>query len=427
MIWPFRRRVSAAAPVAPAPVYAGPEQAARTAPRRPGSVFTPTQPRQGARSLTGRSAELTRILQALGDEQAHVVLYSERGRGKTSLANAAVERLRQGGTVVARYSCEADSTFDSIMLGLVRNLPPFLMPGWAEAGEGCEAALPAGAIRPDDVAALPARLDCRDLVFVVDEFDRVTNQSATARMADTIKQISDRSVPLRFLIVGVSENLEQMLGQHLSIQRNIAAVQLPLLQDAEVAEIISAGSTAVGVPVPVDVVARAVLLARGNPHLSQLLGLRLMQATEMRNGAVASAEDFNMAVDTLIREASPADSGLWTGLTANGTDAEMALALRRLATAEQDRWGRIFAPAEPAGGVRLGEHGIEAGLWQRIEVSGILRPVPAGSGLWVFRQRSLMHYILMLATRMLGNADVATRPLGAPEPSDRTQAYMALR
>src|SRR5229473_2109553 len=79
------------------------------------------------RRLLGRAPELRRILQALQEDRAHVVLYSERGRGKTSLANLVVESLRRSGSIVARHTCEAGTSFDSLMRGLMHDLPPSLL------------------------------------------------------------------------------------------------------------------------------------------------------------------------------------------------------------------------------------------------------------------------------------------------------------
>ena len=405
-MWPFGRKGRPGPEPVPAATRLPRAAAGQPQPPRPGSVFTPTQPRQGVRSLTGRKAQLTRILQALRDDQAHVVLYSERGRGKTSLANAVVERLRQGGTVVSRYSCEADSTFDSIMLGLVRNLPASLMTVPAgDPGEGCVSCLPGRPVRPDDVAALPARLDCRDIVCVVDEFDRVSDAGTAARMADTVKQLSDRRVPLRFMIVGVSENLEQMLLQHPSIQRNIAAVQLPLLLDAEVAALIGTAVAATGLGIAEGVVAQVVLLARGSPHLAQLLGLRLVQAASARGGTELQAGDLDAAVDVLLEEASPQDSGLWSAMTANGRSKELTAALNALATAEHDNWGRFSAVPTDGHGVLVGHHAVPAPIWNVIEEAKVLLPAPAGSGLYRFRNRSMLHHILMLGHKQGGTAD----------------------
>ena len=71
----------------------------------PNEVFTPTRPRAGRKTLVGRQVELGRILDGLLDDNAHVVLYSERGRGKTSLSNLTMEQLRRRGVIVARCAC----------------------------------------------------------------------------------------------------------------------------------------------------------------------------------------------------------------------------------------------------------------------------------------------------------------------------------
>ena len=82
------------------------------APLRPSDVFTPTQPRGGRNTLIGRQEEIEHILQALVEDRAHVVLYSERGRGKTSLSNNVLDRLRSYDQSVARYQCDASSEVD---------------------------------------------------------------------------------------------------------------------------------------------------------------------------------------------------------------------------------------------------------------------------------------------------------------------------
>jgi hypothetical protein len=73
----------------------------------PSEAFTSTQPKLGRCRLTGRKVELARALPALQEDEAHVVLYSERGRDKTSLSNLMVELLRLSGIIVAWHTCEA--------------------------------------------------------------------------------------------------------------------------------------------------------------------------------------------------------------------------------------------------------------------------------------------------------------------------------
>ena len=363
-------------------------------------------------------------MQALQEDQAHVVLYSERGRGKTSLANMVVESLRRSGTIVARHTCEAGTTFDSLMRGLMSDLPHSLLAApvsfvrrGEDGGNGCEAALPDTDLRPRDVVNLPQRLDCRSLVCVVDEFDRVEDQATRTRLADTIKQLSDRDVPLLFLIVGVSENLDEILGQHPSIQRAVLGVHLPLFTDRDVAQLIARGGRETGLTFPPAAVARITVLARGMPYMAQLLGLRVTQAAAARDDTNVIEDDFDVAVMRLVEDAGPRVLEQYAALTDHGRDAEMVLALRRIATAPQDPWGRMVVSEGDDGGVNVGGRAISAACWARLRVAEVLQAVVPGSGLFVFAKRALMHHALLLAAR-----DSALPATVAPEARNDSAA-----
>lgn len=369
----------------------------------PGEVFTPTQPKTGRRRLVGREVELQRILELLQQDRAHVVLYSERGRGKTSLANLAVEALRRDGVIVARHICEAGSTFDSIMRGLMRDLPSALLaatadPSQAGWGDGCEAALPTGTLQPRDIVNIPQRLACRSLVCVVDEFDRVLDAGTRTRLADSIKQLSDRDAPLLFLIVGVSDDLERIMGQHPSIARSVGGVHLPLFTDREIAQIIAKGGQETGFTFPPAAVARITVLSRGMPYMAQLLGLRLTQAAVARDETAVSEEDFEAAVTRMAHDAPLRVQALHGTLTDFGRDSEMVLALRRVATAPQDPWGRLAV--QPSGdGMLVGGRAVSARCWASLIGADVLAAGPPGSGQYSFAERSLLHHVLLLAAR----------------------------
>ena len=402
---------------------------ARVRVAQPGEAFTPTQPKTGRHRLIGRERELERILQTLQEDRAHVVLYSERGRGKTSLANRVVEALRRSGTIVARHTCEAGTTFDDLMRGLMRDLPQSLLavraaPGLpAEHGdEGCAPALPPGPLRPLDIVMLPQRLDCRFLVCVVDEFDRVEDPGTRTRLADLIKQLSDRAIPLLFLIVGVSDNLDQILGQHPSIQRAVLGVHLPLFSDRDVAMLIARGETDAGIAFPASVVARITVLARGMPYMAQLLGLRLAQAAKARGDATVLEADFEDAVNRLIEDAGPRVIALYAALTSHGRDAEMVLALRRIASAPQDPWGRLAVVQTADGAATIGGRQISAPCWERLKTACLLQPAMHGSDLFVFAERGLMHHALLLAARDAVGPDTSANVLAELPPETRQAA-----
>lgn len=386
----------------PAPSHsAAPLRQTPAEPRRlsPGEAFTPTQPRAGRRRAVGRRTELQRVLQALQDDRAHVVLYAERGRGKTSLSNLAVEALRRDGVIVARHTCDAGSSFDTILHGLMRDLPPALLAGESAIGDGCVDALPPHPLGPSDVVALPGRLTCRRLVCVIDEFDRVTHAETKIRLADTIKQLSDSDTPLLFMIVGVSDDLDQILGHHPSIQRSVVGIHLPLLPDRDIAEIIVRGARDSGFSFAPSVVGRVALLSRGMPTMAQLLGLRLAQAAQERGAQAVEDQDVDEAVERMIENASRRVTGLYAGLTDHDQDADMVGALRLIAFAPQDVWGRIVVPVGPGEEREVGGHPIAPACWTRIEQAGVLQPSGEAASLFTLQDRPLMQHVMLLAAR----------------------------
>jgi hypothetical protein len=398
-----RPRAPATAPVRVEPPPAPAAAQARAS--APADVFTPTRPRSGRRTLAGRRAELARILESICDDTAHVVLYAERGRGKTSLSNLAIEGLRRRGVIVARYVCEAESNFDTIMRGLAADLPASLLAANPDGGSGagCEQLLPDRPLRPTDIAAIPRDLTCPKIAFVVDEFDRVTDLPTRTRLADTIKLVSDRGIPLSFMIVGVSSTLEEIIGQHVSIQRNIAAIHLPLLEDQEVASMIERGGQQSGIEFPPEAVAMVVGVARGMPYMAQLLGLRIAQAALVRRHAKVASEDLLTAVQRLLDETASGVIAQYNLLTEEGRDAEMAAALLRLVEAEQDRWGRIRISSD-GGEVILGGRRLSSALWLRLRNSSLLTQCGSEPGMLQFADRAMIYYVQLLAakTRVLG-------------------------
>ena len=402
------RRLFTPTPPPPPPV--------RVAPRLtlPSDVFTPSAPKTGRR-LVGRAAELERILQALEQDRTHVVLYAERGRGKTSLANVVVEALRRKGVIVARHTCEAGSTFESIMRGLMADLPHSLLTAsGGHAGEGCEAALPPGELRPRDIVALPKRLACRSLICVMDEFDRVEDEATRTKLADSIKQLSDRDASLLFVVVGVSRDLDQILGQHPSIQRSLTGIHLPLFTDRDIAQIIIRGGRETGYEFSPAAAVRITVLARGMPYVAQLLGLRLTQAAAARGDRTVSEEDFATAVIRMIEDAPTRVVSLYGQITNHGRDADMVLSLRRVATAPQDPWGRLHV-MEADGGVMVSDRMIPPYCWDRICDAGVLQLDAPGSELYSFAERGLMHHTLLLAARDVTSGDQPGLEAHAPD------------
>lgn len=271
-------------------------------------AFTPTRPQKSGTRFIGRQGELQRIMETIEDERAHVVLFGDRGLGKTSLMNRATGMLRAAGYCVGRYFCDTNSDYEGIMRGLVRDLPSFflLVPmSKLPNAQGSEEALPLKVVEPGDIAGLPSRMSAHHVVMVIDEFDRVRDEATRDQLADTIKQVSDRGANLSFIIIGVSGDLEELVGRYPSIRRSIVGIQLPLLTESETRQIIVEAAVASGFIFSELIVSNLVLLAAGSPYLAHLLGLRCCQAARQRGARTVSEEDLTIAFQRVSAEVHP--------------------------------------------------------------------------------------------------------------------------
>jgi len=363
-------------------------------------AFTPTRPQRSRKRLMGRKPELRRIFHAITQERAHVVLYGERGRGKTSLVNLVASAARSSGYMVARYSCTFDSDFDEIIRGLACDLPKSLLaiPATDDAlADGCEAALPRGKLSPRDVSLLPGRLAGGHLLLIVDEFDRVTDAVTRTRFADTIKQISDRAASLSFMLVGVSDSLEELLGRHPSIQRNVVGVPIPLLSGTQVDEIIDIGSNDAQLGFPPDVRRVVTEMARGVPYIVHLLCLHAGERALRRGANAVNQEDMLGAMQQSVLEIDPRIAVLYDSLTHGAEDFAMAHLLQGIAAGGQDRFGR-FQVRETATGMIVAGRPVPRHDWERLIETGALRACKGvGFGVYTFAEPMLPHYVLLRA------------------------------
>jgi hypothetical protein len=363
-------------------------------------AFTPTRPQRSFRRVAGRKSELLRILRAIGQERAHVVLYGERGRGKTSLVNLVSAAARGAGYMVGRYACAVDSDYDQIIRGLARDLPRSMLAipvVESDALEGCEAGLPPGRLQPRDVAGFPGRLAGRHLLLIIDEFDRVEDSATRTRFADTIKQVSDRGTAISFIIIGVSDSLEELIGRHPSIQRNVIGVPAALLSEPEVQEILDLGSRDAQIDFPPAIRSSIAFFARGVPYIVQLLGLYAGDRALSRGASAVNEADLTAAIHRAVDEIDPHVAILYEELTQGERDRPMQNALRMIASGEQDQFGRFLA-FEDLGELRAAGNPINPALWARLIQSGAVRSCPsAGFGLHAFAEPMLPNYILLRA------------------------------
>ena len=270
-------------------------------------AFTPTRPKQSNALFAGRFKQLQRIIAAIEEERAHVMVYGERGSGKTSLANVLAAKAEEAGYVVTRFACSAELVFEDVFRGFLRRLPASLLSdgigATSRAGiDHLEQLLP-GRCGVGELINIFERIRDKHLVLIIDEYDRVTDEDTKSRLAELIKTMSDTAAPVTLLIVGVAENVSQLLGKHPSLQRTLVTVPMPLMTRREIDGIIAAGEEKLGLGFDAWTRQAIAEFAQGLPYHVQLLCLLSARNAARRQSKHVEREDFRYAVQHAGEEA----------------------------------------------------------------------------------------------------------------------------
>ena len=267
-----------------------------------GQVFSPAAPIDQYRLFAGRVRQVRDVLTATSQRGMHVILFGERGVGKTSLANVLSElmagdgfRSLNSGTI----NCDVSDDFASLWHKVFRELSTY-REGEEEQGvsESSMDELLNGDVSPDDIRFLLDRVP-QPVMIVIDEIDRVTDPMATTLLADTVKTLSDHSVEATLVLVGVADSVDELIAEHQSVERALRQIRMPRMSVEELYEILDKGLTELEMGIDEDARERIARLSEGLPTYTHLLALEAVQ-----RAIIDERENVTMAdVEAAIKDA----------------------------------------------------------------------------------------------------------------------------
>jgi hypothetical protein len=240
--------------------------------------FTPSQPVSDRKRFAGRSDVLGSVIRAIEEQRLHVIVYGERGLGKTSVMHVLTQAARDARYLVVYVSCGADSSFDEVFRTVAAHVPMLFhstvgpTSPEVEKGKTLAELLPSTPISPRMASDMLAKVVGTRVVVVLDEFDRSHSMEFRQGIAELIKNLSDRLVRVQLVIAGVAGNLTELLEHIPSIQRNIFALQMPWMPPAEIRALIRNGGQMCGLSFDEASENAIVSTAHGSPYLATLLG-----------------------------------------------------------------------------------------------------------------------------------------------------------
>ena len=274
--------------------------------------FTPHRPIDLPEFLAGRLELLYKANDAARTPGLHIILFGERGTGKTSIARVLAYTLqepdRKDGCRAILVSCNSSDDYSSIW----RKVNQEIMLAERQLGFLQQnVAIITGRLSVDDTLNEPndVRLFVQSLpnpsVIIIDEFDRVPPGGSTQRLiADTIKLFSDNNVRSTLIIVGVAESIGELIAEHQSISRNIAQIRVMTMTVAELCEIIQKGFQRAGLKCEETLDTKIAELSQGYPHYTHLLGLWAGRRAIEAGRDIVTFKDLGNAIPAALENAA---------------------------------------------------------------------------------------------------------------------------
>ena len=323
-------------------------------------AYTPSQPVFDPRMFAGRMGVLKAAIRAIEDQRLHLVIYGERGIGKTSLLHMLASAAREARYIVVYLSCGASSNFDETFRSVATEIPLLFHGDYsptnaaAETGDSVASLLGDRTVLPRQFGDICNKLTGTRVLVILDEFDRTENVAFRRDVAELIKILSDRSARVQLVIAGVAADLAELVEHIPSVRRNILAVPVPLMSSEEIGQLVSNGERTSGVTFAPQTRDYVVSISAGSPYIASLICHHAaLNAVDDERVNVLPA-DVTSALEQAIGElgtriSKSALDQLNRLLDANGTEMLGVLAGASLAGAGEFDLGLIEASAGSAG------------------------------------------------------------------------------
>lgn len=317
-----------------------------------GQLFSPAAPIDEADLFAGRAAQVEKMFEAVSEKGKHAVLYGERGVGKTSLGrvfHAMFPKMLRH-IIAVREQVDPSDDFSSIWRKVFKDLKGRANLDATSLGDDHVPSEYLPHVQPDEVRReLQKLFRPNDVpIIIIDEFDKARDSKDKGiheLMANTIKHLSDYAVNATIILIGVADDVNDLIGEHPSISRCLEQIPMPRMDKSELREIIDKRLPRLGMKMQPDAYWKIIELSRGLPSYVHLLGLYSAQKAIRRKSATISEGDVDAAIQRALeksQESTQADYN--AAIHSNRSDSLYRHVLLACALAKTDERGQ-FSPA----------------------------------------------------------------------------------
>jgi hypothetical protein len=246
----------------------------------------------------GRSSETQRLMAAVRDPAKHILLYGERGIGKTSISNNFWTKYKiNEAIIVVHVQAYPSDDFSSLWLRVLEELEILGKFYCKELRSDFEQASP-------DIVRRELQKLGRNLIpiIIIDEFDQLRAEDVRELTANLLKSLHDNGTNVTILLIGVADNVEELIANHQSLRRVLSLVKLERMSALDLNEILDRRLRLTPLSISDDARHAIVGISCGLPYYVQTLGkFALQNAVQLRRLQIR-LEDVNTAIDKFIAE-----------------------------------------------------------------------------------------------------------------------------
>ena len=267
-----------------------------------------SQPVVARERFAGRHDALAQLIAAVEQQRVHVVIYGERGIGKTSLVHVFADTAREARYLVIYGSCGTEARFDAMFRAFATKIPMLyhrnVLPtsNDNDLNTTFDSLLPDDTFGPREVSDLFADVVGTRVILILDEYDRVVDRNFRRDVAELIKNLSDRAARVQLVLTGVAQNLDELVGYAPSIRRNIVGLPMRPLTNDEVRSVLALGEAAAGLSYSDEAAEMIATMAGGSPYLVRLLGHRAGMAALDQRRTIVDAGHGHAAVERVLTD-----------------------------------------------------------------------------------------------------------------------------
>lgn len=267
-------------------------------------VFTPSTP-VSRNFFCGRTNEVERILTAIVSSKSHILLFGDRGVGKTSLAQYVSSILvdKQYKEKRIEYRCGRTDSFGSVMNGVFQklNISVPVSRSVSSSASGDMSIIGGSRASTEEVQVysnfdtpswVVEKLIDVNVVITIDEFDTIPVKEDKEKFSQLIKLLSDAHSSCVLIIVGIALSAAELLEGHMSVARSLAEVSLPRMNDEELEDIINKGEARTQLRFEPAIKSEIVQKSMGFPYFTHLMALRSAEEAVVNDIQVVSHDVF---------------------------------------------------------------------------------------------------------------------------------------